>query len=212
MSGLWTCRRGNSRARLNSHTGKGSAVVGSLSFAPSGAYATANFDGSIRFFDFGASTPVPAYFPGKALRLAYSPNGMLVATAGDDHLGQSLAVKLWDNATHALFRALPAHAGHAASVAWSGDGKRLASGGGFTDPSVSLWDVQSSISAPLKKFTPDNKTIDAKDVEAVAFHPNQKWLISAGEDGMLRVWDIDSGNELLSVVGFSDGEYLAYAP
>jgi WD40 repeat protein len=70
---------------------------------------------------------------------------------------------------------------------------------------IRLRDVQSG--KQLQKFSGHTA-----DIEAVAFHPNQKWIVSAGEDAMMKVWDIATGKELLSVVGFSDGEYLAYAP
>ena len=50
------------------------------------------------------------------------------------------------------------------------------------------------------------------DVEAVVFHPNQKWLLSGSEDGTIKIWDIAEGRELLSVVGLPNREYVAYAP
>jgi len=68
-----------------------------------------------------------------------------------------------------------------------------------------LWDAQSG--ERQQRFSGHTK-----DVEAVAFHPNQKWLVSASEDATMKIWDIVSGEELLSVVGFQDGQYLAYTP
>ncbi len=205
---IWDVHKHALAKKMPSHTGLGVATAGSLSFAPapndSGTFATANWDGTIRFFDTGRTDTIPA-FPGKALRLAYSPDGKWVASAGADTSVNSMGVKLWNSATHALFRAIPAHRGHAASVAWSRDGTRLASGGGFRDTSVSLWDPQSG--NLLKVFIGHTA-----DVEAVAFHPNGKWLVSASEDGTMKLWDIASASELLSVAGFDNGQYLAYAP
>jgi WD40 repeat protein len=92
----------------------------------------------------------------------------------------------------------------------------LATGGGYSDPSVALWDVQSGKQVPqFNGHTKDvePKDVENRDVEAVAFHPNQKWLISASETGRMKIWDVNSGNELLSIVSIPGGdEYVAYTP
>jgi WD40 repeat protein len=210
---IWDLSRQALSSKTPSHVGNGDPTVGWLSFAPNGskAYATANFDGTIRFFDSNPGT-VTAY-PSNALRLAYSPDGTLVASAGADTSGKSLGLKLWNSATHVLFRAFADHKGHVASVAWSPDGSLLASGGGFSDATVALWDAHSAAQSPLRSFKPNNKSAQNKDVEAVAFHPNKKWLVSGSEDGTMRIWDITSGNELLTVIGIPGGnDYVAYAP
>ena len=51
-----------------------------------------------------------------------------------------------------------------------------------------------------------------EDVEAVAFHPNRKWMISASEDGIMKICSMADGKELLSLAGFADGQFVAYAP
>jgi WD40 repeat protein len=128
-----------------------------------------------------------------------------------------LGLKLWTSATHALRGAYPAHGGHVASVAWSPDNSHLLTGGGYLDPTVQLWDVkQSATASPLhvykdKAVRPGG--LEPADVEAVAFHPNQKWLISAGETGRIKIWDISTEKELLTAVGIPGGDgYVAYAP
>jgi WD40 repeat protein len=182
----------------------------SLSFAPTGAgeFATAGFDGRLRFFpDSGKIFTVPAS-SGKLLHVAYSPNGKLLASAGVDAAGQN--VKIWNAASHSLFRPYEGHRRYAVSVAWSADGSHIVSGGGAEDRTVRLWDVQSG----SQQVFPAKPGADGHtaDVEAVAFHPNRKWLISASEDKSMKIWDIASGAALLSVIGFDDGQYLAYAP
>jgi WD40 repeat protein len=164
---------------------------------------TANFDGTVKFFEPGRADAITA-FPDKALRVAYSPDGKLVASVGVDDTANK-TVKLWNVADRTLFKAYDGQRHSAVSVAWSRDGKRFLSGGGYKDLTVRLWDVQSG--KQLQVFAGHSA-----DVEAVAIHPNQKWLISASEDATMKIWDIASGKELLSVVGFADGQYLAYAP
>ena len=198
---IWDMATGNLAAR---RTNSG-LDVRSLSFAPgiSGTFVTSDFDGKIRFFGGGGKVTTLTAGSGKILHVAYSPDGKLVASAGVDSTNND--VKLWNASNYALFRALQAHRGHAISVAWSRDSARLATGGGYLDPVVRLWDVQSG--SQLQVFSGHGA-----DVEAVAFHPNQKWIVSVSEDKTMKIWDIASGKELLSVVGFSDGQRLAYAP
>ncbi len=213
---IWDVRKQIFYSKLSSYTGNGDPTIESLSFELNSpwALATANSDGTIRFFDRDRSQVFPAY-SGKALRLAYSPDGTLIASAGADVSGKSMGLEIWSNTTR-VFKAISAHKGHVASVAWSRDGTRLATGGGYSDPSVALWDVQSGKQVP--QFNGHTKDVEAKDVEnrdveAVAFHPNQKWLISASETGKIKIWDVNAGNELLSIVSIPGGdEYVAYTP
>jgi WD40 repeat protein len=211
---IWDWRKQPSVTKTQSGTGKATAV-GWISFAPNGskAYATANFDGTIRFFDPNTTPPVVAYNPGNVLRLAYSPDGSMVASAGADKSGKLQGLKIWNGATHTLFKSLLDHKGHAASVAWADDNQLLASGGGYTDATVALWDIHSVSQTPMRIYTPNNKSVENKDVEAVTFHPNKKWLISGSEDGTMRIWNAASGSEILTIMGIpGSNDYVAYAP
>lgn len=205
---IWDLRKSVLAKKVRSSTSSSNPVTGSLSFVPNGngAFASANFDGTVKFFLEDGSVEVVNAFVSKALRLAYSRNGLL-AVAGADALGKSpgvAGVKVWSS-PHGFVKAIPSHLGHAASVAWSRDGTRLATGGGFLDPSVALWNPQSG--AEVQSFRGHTA-----DVEAVAFHPNQKWLLSGSEDGTIKIWDIAGGKNLLSLVGLPNRDYVAYAP
>jgi WD40 repeat protein len=100
------------------------------------------------------------------------------------------------------------------SVAFSPDGKLLASGGGGFDQSIILWDVekQTAVGEPL--------TGHHKNVNEIAFHPGGKLLASGSEDGTIILWDIESraiagepltngGSSVRSISFSPDGKLLA---
>jgi WD40 repeat protein len=183
----------------------GDPTIRSISFAPnfSGQFVTAGFDGAIRFYT-GAAEPdaYPAY-SGKALRVAYSPDGTRVVSAGVDKGLKNL--KIWDAKTHRVIRNLDGHIDYVISADWSADGTRVISGGGGKDKAVRIWDAERGTQLLALLGHHD-------DVEAVAFHPRKDWVVSVSEDKTLKLWDIAQGREILSVVAFTDGEYLAYTP
>ena len=105
-----------------------------------------------------------------------------------------------------------AHTGFVESVAFSPDGKTLASGS--EDQTIKLWDVATGGNiATLKGHT--------GSVEAVAFSPDGKTLASGSSDQTVKLWDVASGKNTITLkqlgnminsVAFSpDGRTLAVA-
>jgi WD40 repeat protein len=105
---------------------------------------------------------------------------------------------------------LSRHSGGVTSVAWSPDGKRLATGSG--DKTAKVWDAATG----NELLTLGGHT-DA--VESVAWSPDGKRLATASHDGTAKVWDATTGKALLTLAGHglpvmcvgwsSDGKRLA---
>ena len=80
------------------------------------------------------------------------------------------------------------HSGRVNSVAFSPDGKTIASGS--SDNTIRLWNAKTG--ATLKILTGHRY-----DVNSVAFSPDEKTIVSASDDRTVRLWDVNTGNQLL---------------
>ena len=113
-------------------------------------------------------------------RIAYSPNGLLLASCSRD-----CTIRIWWAKTGRLFRVLTGQTGFVPDVAWSPDSRCIA-GAGLAGRVV-VWDVQTG------KVVRSLHEGDG-DVHRVAWSPNGHYLASCGNS--LRVWDARSGAEV----------------
>ncbi len=95
------------------------------------------------------------------------------------------------------------HSAEVNAIAWSPDGRRVASGG--TDNSVQVWD--SITGARMLKYMHTNW------VRALAWAPNGARLASASYDNSIQVWDYFNGQLLFTCMGHTHGiNGLAWSP
>ena len=95
-------------------------------------------------------------------------------------------VRLWDLSAGIVVSELVGHSGFVEGVAFSPDGKLLASGG--IDRSVRLWDPETGREVLAIRGR-------AAHVRDVAFSPDSALLIWGSWDKTVRVWDIAEGRE-----------------
>src|SRR5262249_7584165 len=108
--------------------------------------------------------------------------------------GRDKTVRVWDVESHHQPRILKGHAAGALAVAFSPDGKRIASAS--QDGMVKLWDAESD----HETRTLAGQAGDPVLAMALAFSPDGRRLVSTS-DMTLRVWDVANGREIRSLMG-----------
>jgi WD40 repeat protein len=173
----------------------------------------AKYDGTVPTEDWPAAlrkaTPasIPDVYPATVpvTALAFSPDGEAVVASGYHEL------TLWKMVDGTPTRRIPGTAERIHDIAYSPDGKWLATASG--DPgqfgSVQLWIAEAGGGGKLARDLLE--TTDS--VFAVAFSPDGTKLAAAGADRALRVWEVATGKELALIEDHADWIFdLAFSP
>ena len=129
--------------------------------------------------------------------LAYSPDGTRIAAAS------SIGVWIYDAHTGEELALFTGHTEPVLSVAFSPDGKIVASGAGRKwnwwreESEIRLWDADTGEHLTTLTRPPEIALtlpeIGQLEVWELVFSPDGKTLASASGDGAVRLWDIETG-------------------
>jgi len=137
------------------------------------------------------------------LSVAYSPDGMTLASAGEDG-----SVKLWDAVTGLQQTKLAGHPFGTSCVAFFPNGQTLVTGGG--DGTARLWDTKTGKQKLVLKGHTDS-------VWCAAVSPDGRTVATGSIDETVRLWDATSGEPKI-VLGRTEGGHrgwvnaVAFAP
>ena len=200
---VWDAVTGKELLTLVGHI----AELNQVAFNPDGKQiATIGYDNTARLWDavtgrllFTLDAYSEIFDTSNEIGIAFSPDGRFLATAGRTSL------KIWETASGQEHLNLPLSGLHAASVAFSPDGKRLAVGMAGGAPS-SVWDIGNA----TKLFDLVGHTGSVTDI---AFSPDGTRIATASNDFTAKVWDATTGTLLLTLSGHSHQVHaLVFSP
>jgi WD40 repeat protein len=196
---IWDAASGKKLMTLKGH----SAGLRFISWSPDGKkIATAADDRTVRIWDArsGAQIKVLTGHSSAVFCVVWSPDGRKLASSGCNDLHSTEksddTIRIWDYATGSCERVLTGQTNGIYSVAWSPDGRNIASGA--NDRTICIWDAATGILVQtLLGHT--------SEIRSVAWSPNGTRLASGGADSSLLVWDAATGKNVISV---SEGDHV----
>ncbi len=218
---LWSVVSGRLVRQFTGHR----AAVEYAAFSPDGASViTASWDSTARIWEAATGREVRQLtgHQGYVVTAEFAPDGRSVVTAAYDN-----SARIWDAASGREQRRLGIPA--IRSSAFSPDGKSVVTA---TDSGVvQVWDAASG--RAVRRFTgsggrekPATPSADARFVKTAAdltgssagmasavFSPDGGTVVTAGDDGMARVWDAATGHEVQRLTGHAASlRYSAFSP
>ncbi len=179
------------------------SLVAAVAFRPDGKQiAVGNVDQTIALYD--AAGKLQQRWNAHAVSVnsvAYSPNGQLLASGGNDAL-----VKVWSIANPGVNPVVFAgHSGPVSGVAFRKDNQHVASAS--ADQLVKLWKVEGNAGKEIQTFRGHTDWVTSVAFSKEGFH-----LVSSGVDRQAKLWEITSREAPLLAEHTASVETVAVSP
>jgi WD40 repeat protein len=214
---VWDAQTGQVLVNLKGHT---KPLWGVAFTADGNRLASVSDDDTVKVWDAQTEQELFSFKIGPIHGLDFSPDGKRLATASGRWQGTRLGwdgvpgdVKVWDTQTGQELRSLKAFPGPYPRLAFSPDGKRLASShrpSNSTGPNVpseiKVWNAQTG----QELFTLKGDIAETKNI---VFSPDGKRLAtSARWTNTVKVWDAQTAQELFNLKAGGEISSLAFSP
>lgn len=197
---IWNVEDGRRLTSSFGHDdGTGRCSVYDLEFSPDGQRLVSvghpgfgTGPGDVRIWDAATGEATLAWRKDhKIVAVDFSPDGERIVSGGYGDYAwrdsdRTSPLTVWDAESGEELLTLPGHAKPILRIAYSTDGRRIASGG--RDGTVRIWDV--STGREIVRF----RGIDG-DVNSLEWSPDGTRLAAGTEWGWIRIWDTGTGEE-----------------
>ncbi len=188
-----------------------SGSVQSVAFSPDGKLLAAagwtnDQPGEVQLWDASTGRPLRTLegHTDRVSSIAFSPDGQRLASGSRDR-----TVRIWDVTSGRIEQSFATDPVKVSGVAFSPDGRRVAACGSEAYPEpghLFVWDLATRrvVMSELKSTLP---------FLAVSFDPRGRRVAAATSDGVIHVWDVNSGATLFALKGHSNAATsVAFSP
>jgi len=166
-----------------------------VSYSPKGdRIALCSQDGRIRFWDPKTGDLLDEFDEGKKTWIrdvAFDSKGNRIAAGSTDETAAEYAVRIWDIGRKQTLRVLPGHSKDVYSLAFSPDGRWLASGS--LEETVRIWDAQTLEFVSVLRH--------GGAVYDVSFSPVSARLATGCAHNTIRLWDLSTFRQVTELRG-----------
>lgn len=189
----WTC--------INKLTGHNGNVM-DVSFSPDGTQlASCSIDKTIKIWNpYTGECKKTLYGHSDKVRgLCYIQNGKFLVTGSEDK-----TVKIWNIDSEICEKTIDVFTDKIIAIEQSHDKKYIAT---ISNSEIIIWN--NDVSKLLLKIKKDNPVAE---FENVAFNPQNNLLAVFQDDGLIKVWNIETSKLQYTFIPFGESEYITYTP